>query len=86
MQSGISMSKQDTHGVESRQKAFQAFKAALETLEVCASCAASGLLYVAVSLAQQRMRIGWDEFVRVAKDIWDDAEKQQHHKLLVGPN
>lgn len=86
MQSGIAVSKPDTHGVESRQKAFQVFKDALGKLEVCASCAASGLLYVAVSLAQQRMRIGWDEFVRVAKEIWDDAEKQRANKQLVGPN
>jgi hypothetical protein len=74
------MSKKDVHTVEHRQKAFNCFKAALETLDVCAGCAASGLLYVAVSVAQQRMKISWDKFLEVAKTIWDDVEEQQRHK------
>lgn len=74
------MSEKELHEIEHRQQAFRVFKAALETLKVCAGCACSGLLYVGVSLAQQQMKISWEEFVRVAKIIWDDVALQQSSK------
>ena len=81
---GTSMRKEDVHGAESRQKALQAFNKVLKTLDVCAGCACSGAIYLACLLAQREMKITWEKFISVAKEIWDDVEAQGHKTQ--GPN
>lgn len=63
-------------GFDERQKAMEEMIRVLVENQICAACAASAALYVAVQAAVSGMGVDLEEFVGMTKTIYLDCQLQ----------
>jgi hydroxyethylthiazole kinase-like sugar kinase family protein len=63
-------------GFGERQQAMDAMIAACQKNKICSACTASAALYVAATVAVQRLDSSEKEFLEMALDIFKDTKEQ----------
>ena len=68
-------------GFDERQKALDEMSRVLQENEVCAACAGSAALYVAAQAVIGGMGVQLDEFLAMAKNIFNDVQQQLRDRI-----